>query len=104
MIYESEPFTVEAGAMVELLPIELTKGKKKMELMTNGIIYKGGKPAENYILKIFKVTKSGKKIFAGFTFTDSFGKFTIPLPSKDNYVVKVYSLKEELEDIQLEIF
>ena len=103
MVYESEPFTVEAGTMVEISPIEVKAKSNKGKNITNGILYKNGSPAENYILKIFKVTKNGRNVFAGFTFTDSFGRFMIPLPSGDNYIVRVYSLAEEIGNIQMEI-
>lgn len=101
MIYQSEPFVVEQGTEVSISPIELDVKKGEKDEITKGIILINGIPADNYILKIFKVTKSGKS-FAGFTFTDSFGKFSIPLSSKKNeYIIRVYSLKEETENLEL---
>ena len=102
MIYESKPFIVEAGAEIEIAPIEFDKNSKEKDKITSGILLKDGSPAKNFMLKIYKVTKNGRQIFLGFTATDSFGQFTIPLSSKGNeYLIKAYSLKEETEDLEL---
>ncbi|MDD2482595.1 MAG: hypothetical protein PHC44_11915 [Lutispora sp.] len=101
-IYESEPFVVKAGEEVVISPIEIKKKKKAENEITRGTLLVGGKVAADYILKIYKLSKTGKKIFIGLTFTDSFGQFIIPLPSnKNEYLIRVYSLKEELENLEL---
>lgn len=103
MIYQSEPFIVEQETEVLISPIELDiKRKEKKDEVTKGVILINGNPADHYVLKIFKITKSGKKSFVGFTFTDSFGQFLIPLSSKKyEYIIRVYSLKEETENLEL---
>lgn len=102
MIYESGPFCIEEGSEVELTPIEISKCSKENKNITKGVLLKNDVPAANYILKVFKNTKNGKLTFIGFTFTDSFGQFTIPLSAtKAEYTVKVYSLTEEVENLEL---
>lgn len=101
-VYVSEPFVVEAGAEVKFTPIELTDVKKGSKDVTSGVLLKNGVPAKRYILKIYRAANDGKKKLLGFTFTDSFGQFTIPLGSLDaDYVIKVYSLNEETEDLKI---
>lgn len=101
-IYESKPFVVKSGEEVVINPIELKNKKKAQKEITRGVLLLNKKGAANYVLKIYKLSKNGKKIFVGFTFTDSFGQFIIPLSSdKNEYLIRVYSLKEETQNLEL---
>jgi hypothetical protein len=100
-IYETKPFVADGVSEVEISPIEIDNKDKKND-KTIGVLYHNNAPAENYIMKIFRVSKTGKQMFMGFTFTDSFGQFTIPLsPKGAEYIIKIYSLKEELENLEI---
>lgn len=101
--YESEPFIMEEGSEIVVSPIELKKHAKERRDITSGVILKNNEPAPFYMLKVYKATKSGRKTFVGFTMTDSFGQFTIPISStnKTEYIIKVYSPKEEIENIEM---
>lgn len=101
-IYESEPFIVKSGEDVVINPIEIKKKKRAEKETTRGVLLANGLAAANYILKIYRLSKNGKQTFIGFTFTDSFGQFIIPISSKKNeYLIRVYSLKEENENLEL---
>lgn len=101
-IYESEPFIVKSGEDVVINPINIKKSKRAEKEITRGMLLVNGLGAANYILKIYRLSKTGKKTFIGFTFTDSFGQFIIPISSKKNeYLIRVYSLKEENENLEL---
>lgn len=103
-IYESDPFIVKPGeeVIVNTMDSKKKKNKAKKEV-TRGTLMMDDKGAADCILKIYRVSKSGKKTFIGFTFTDSFGQFIIPLSSskKNEYLIRVYSLKEELDNLIL---
>lgn len=102
MMYQSEPFIVEQGTEVLVSPIEFETKNEKKDEVTKGVILINGKPADSHVLKIYKVTKSGKRSFVGLTLTDSFGQFFIPLSSKRcEYIIKVYSLREEMGNLEL---
>ncbi|NLN49959.1 MAG: hypothetical protein GX154_12915 [Clostridiales bacterium] len=101
-IYESDPFVVKPGEEVIINAVEIKKKNRAKKEMTRGSIMMNGKGAAKCILKIYRVSKSGKKTFIGFTFTDSFGQFIIPISSKKNeYLIRVYSLKEESDNLIL---
>ena len=101
-IYESEPFIVKSGEDVVINTIEIKKKKRAEKEITRGVLLASGLVAANYILKIYRLSKNGKQTFIGFTFTDSFGQFIIPISSKKNeYLIRVYSLKEENENLEL---
>lgn len=101
-IYESEPFIVRPGEEVIINTMEPKKKKKTEKEITRGLLSINGKGASNYILKVYKLGKDGRKLFVGFTFTDSFGQFIIPLSSKKaEYLIRVFSLKEETENLEL---
>lgn len=103
-IYESEPFIVKPGEEVVINPIEAKKRKRAEKEITRGMLMANGIGAAFYILKVYRLSKSGKKTFIGFTFTDSFGQFIIPISSRKNeYLIRVYSLKEEKENLELSI-
>lgn len=103
-IYESEPFIVKPGEEVIVNTIDIKKKKRAQREITRGTLMINGVSATDCILKIYRISKSGKKTFIGFTFTDSFGQFIIPLSSKKNeYLIRVYSLKEEYENLDLVI-
>lgn len=101
-IYESEPFIVKPGEEVIINAIEPKKKNKAEKEITRGSLTINGEAASNYILKVYKLRKNGRKLFVGFTFTDSFGQFMIPLSSKKaEYLIRVFSLKEETENLEL---
>lgn len=62
-IYESEPFVVKPGEEVVISPIEIKKKKKAEKEITRGTLLINGKGAADYILKIYKLAKNGRKIF-----------------------------------------
>lgn len=102
MIYESKPFIVGDGQEIVIEPIEINQRKREEEAVTRGVLLKNGVPAVAYILKVYRVGEDGRRVYLGFTITDSFGQFVIPISSKmGEFVVKIYSQKEETENIEL---